>query len=57
VCISLRGLGLAALVHRGEYNKIEGTLQVFATDGQSGELKLAMTETSAVQNREPGAGQ
>jgi len=53
ICVSLRGLGLSALVHKGQYDKSSGDLEIYATDGTTKEIKVAMTDTTDSQTRTP----
>ena len=55
VCITLRGLGLARIAHKGVQNKSTGDIDLYATDGTSKEMKLDMTDGSSEITRTPGA--
>jgi len=57
VCISLRGLGLARISHKGVQNKSSGDVEIYATDAVSKEMKLDMTDSAGEVTRSPaGAG-
>ncbi len=54
IAISLRGLGLARIAHKAVQDKFTGEIEVFATDGVSGEMKLVMTDAAGTISRVPG---
>ncbi len=56
VVLSLRGLGLARIAHRGVQDKQNGQVTIYAPDGVTPELKLAMTETVDQIERAPTRG-
>lgn len=53
VCISLRGLGFAKLIHKAVQSKTSGDVTIYATDGSTAELKLDMTDVTASITRNP----
>ena len=53
VCVSLRGLGLARIAHKGTQNKLTGAIDIYATDGVDKELKLEMTDSAETITRNP----
>jgi len=55
VALTLRGLGLARIAHKGVQNKATGTITIYATDGVTEELNLAMTDAAGAITRTPGA--
>ena len=55
VCISLRGLGLARIAHKGVQSKMTGDIDIYATDGATKELKLEMADGSETISRNPTA--
>ena len=55
VCITLRGLGLARIAHKGVQTKSTGDIDIYATDGSTKELKLGMTDSASEITRAPGA--
>jgi len=55
VIISLRGLGLVRVAHKGIQNKSSGDVDIYATDGSTKEMKLDMTDDSDTISRNPTA--
>ena len=55
VAITLRGLGLARIAHKGVQNKSTGDIDIYATDGSDKVLKLDMTDGSSTITRSPAA--
>ena len=55
VSITLRGLGLARIAHKGVQDKSTGDVDIYATDGVSKEVKLDMTDSSIAITRNPTA--
>lgn len=55
VAITLRGLGLARVAHKGVQNKSTGDIDIYQTDGATKELKLDMTDGAASITRDPVA--
>jgi len=55
VSITLRGLGLARIAHKGVQDKSTGDVDIYATDGVSKEIKLDMTDSSSAITRNPTA--
>ena len=53
VCISLRGLGLARIAHKGVQDKLTGAIDIYTTDGADKELKLEMTDSAETITRNP----
>lgn len=53
VSITLRGLGLARIAHKGVQSKSGGDITIYATDGTSQEMKLDMTENTTQIIRNP----
>ena len=53
VCISLRGLGLARIAHKGVQDKLTGAIDIYATDGADKELKLEITDSAETITRNP----
>jgi len=53
VVISLRGLALARIGHKGEQSKQTGDVTIYQTDGSTAELKLDMTDTTTSITRNP----
>ena len=53
VCVSLRGLGLARIAHKGVQDKPTGAIDIYATDGADKELKLEMTDSAETITRNP----
>ncbi len=53
VAITLRGLGLARIAHKGSQNKINGQIDIYATDGITKELTLEMNDQSDSIIRNP----
>ena len=56
VAISLRGLGLARIAHRGVQDKATGRVTIYGGDGVTPELHLEMTETAGTIERQPARG-
>ena len=52
VVITLRGLGLAFMSHKGVQDKATGDITIYAADGSTPELKFKMTDTDASETRE-----
>ena len=55
VTISLRGLSLARIAHKGVQTKSSGDIDIFQTDGSTKEMKLNMTDSSSTISRVPTA--
>ena len=55
VAITLRGLGLARVAHKGVQDKSTGDIDIYQTDGATKELKLDMTDSAASVTRDPVA--
>ena len=55
VCISLRGLALARISHKGVQSKSSGDIDIYATDGISKEMQLAITDANDAVTRSPSA--
>lgn len=55
VCISLRGLGLARIAHKGVQDKSTGDIDIYATDGSTKEMQLDMTDAADSITRNPAA--
>ena len=55
VAITVRGLGLARIAHKGVQNKSTGDIDIYATDGSTKELKLDMIDAAAEITRSPAA--
>ena len=55
VVITLRGLGLARIAHKGVQNKTTGDIDIYATDGSSKEMTLDMTDAADAITRNPSA--
>lgn len=53
VTISLRGLALARIAHKGVQNKSTGNIDIYATDGCERTLTLEMTDEAASLTRNP----
>ncbi|MBN1765246.1 MAG: hypothetical protein JW860_08320 [Sedimentisphaerales bacterium] len=57
VAITLRGLALARIAHKGVQDKASGHIDIFATDGVSKEMTLEMSDEQACIVRNPaGSG-
>ena len=52
IVISLRGLALARIGHKGVQNKTTGDIDIYKTDGATKELKLNMTDTTTAIERD-----
>ena len=57
VIITVRGLGLARIAHKGVQNKSSGDITIYATDGTSEEMKLDMSENTTEVIRNPIAAE
>jgi len=55
VCLSLRGLALARIAHKGVQSKSTGDIDIYATDGVNKELVLSMSEGEGEISRIPTA--
>ena len=55
VAVTLRGLGLARIAHKGSQSKADGEVEIFKTDGVSSEMKLEMVDANGVLTRLPKA--
>jgi len=55
VAITLRGLALARIAHKGVQDKATGAITIKATDGVRAELRLAMTDAAGQIIRSPEA--
>ena len=55
VAITLRGLGLARIAHKGQQNKNTGKVDIYASDGATKELTLSMSEDTGSLTRSPAA--
>ena len=53
VAITLRGLGLARIAHKGVQAKSDGDITIYATDGSTEEMVLNMTDASTTITRNP----
>ena len=53
VAITLRGLGLAKIAHKGVQTKSSGDVDIYATDGSAKELTLDMTDAATTVTRTP----
>jgi hypothetical protein len=53
VCLTLRGLALARIAHKGVQDKLTGGIDIYASDGESKELRLDMSEDNESVTREP----
>ena len=47
VSITLRGLGLARIAHKGIQDKVKGSIDIYATNGTNKELTLELSESDA----------
>ena len=55
VMITLRGLGLARIAHKGIQTKSTGDVDIYATDGATKEMTLDMTDGVSTITRAPTA--
>ena len=55
ITITLRGMALARLAHKGIQTKSTGDVVIYATDGSTGDMKLDMTNAASTITRAPAA--
>ena len=53
IVISLRGLGLARIAHKGVQNKTSGVIDIYGIDGTSKEIQLVMEDDGEEIRRIP----
>jgi len=55
IAITLRGLALARIAHKGVQDKGSGDIDIYQTDGSTKEMKLDMTDANDSLTRNPTA--